>query len=79
MSEFPEYALIRFNDGSAKPRVTATYRLASGWEKAVDKPLFTRAVAARLFDEGVTLVRLRWHREEHQVPVSAQSMSRDPR
>jgi hypothetical protein len=78
MSEIPEYALSRFRNSSAKPRVTFTYRLASGGEKAVGKPLFTRDVAARLFDDGVTLVKLRWHREVHGVQVSAHSMSRDP-
>jgi hypothetical protein len=79
MSEIPEYALSRFRNDSAKPRVTFTYRLAIGWEKAEGKPLFTRDVAARLFDDGVTLVKLRWHREEHEVPVSAHRVSRDPR
>jgi len=78
MSDVPEYALIRFRDGSAKPRVTSAYRLSSGWQKTRRRPLFTHEVAASLFDDGVTLVRLRWHREDHQVPVSAHSVSRDP-
>lgn len=78
MSDVPEYALMCFRSGSAKPRVTFTYRLATGWEKAGGKPLFTRDVAAQLFDDGVTLVKLHWHREDHQILVSAHSMSCDP-
>jgi hypothetical protein len=78
MSDIPDYALRHFRNGSAKPRVTFTYRLASGWKKAIGKPLFTRDVAARLLDDGVTLVKLRWHREDHQVLVSAHGISRDP-
>lgn len=79
MSDVPEYALSRFRHGSAKPRVASTYRVASGWENVVGKPLFTQNVAARLFVDGVTLVRLRWHREEHEVPVHAYSTRRDSR
>jgi hypothetical protein len=78
MSDVPEYALIRFRNGSARPRVTATYRLATGWEKPARKPRFTHELAARLFDDGVTLVRLRWRRQNHQLPVAAHSLSRDP-
>jgi hypothetical protein len=76
MSEIPEYVLIRFRNRTAQPRVMSTYRVASGWEKATGKTLFTGNVAARLFDAGVTQVKLRWHREDHQVTVSAQSTGR---
>lgn len=79
MSEIPEYALSRFRNDSAKPRVTSTYRVESGWEKVANKPLFTGDVAGRLFGQGVTLVKLRWHREEHEVPVHAYSARRDSR
>jgi hypothetical protein len=79
MSDVPEYALRPFRNSSAQPRVTFTYRLASGWEKAIGKPLFTRDVAARLLYDGVTLVKLRWHREDHQVTVSAHGLRSDPR
>lgn len=79
MSDVPEYGLSRFRNGSAKPRVTSTYRVASGWEKVMGKQPFTQDIAARLFGEGVTLVKLRWHREEHEVPVHAYSARRDSR
>ena len=40
--------------------------------------LFACNVALRLFDDGVTLVKLRWQREDHKIPVSTHSRTCNP-
>jgi hypothetical protein len=61
------YSLRKFGKATAHPPVIAVYAGAGGWHSPESSVDLTEESAREFRDEGVTMVRVRWHWRTHEV------------
>ncbi len=61
------YAQHKFGKATATPQITGVYAGAGGWQPVGSKINLTEETAQEMRDQGITMVRVRWRFQTHEI------------